>query len=154
MTRLNAVPRGRIWWRVLLGLIATFALIQLVPYGHAHSNPPVQASAKWDAPETRALFVRACADCHSNGTHWPWYSNVAPVSWLLEHHVSDGRSRFSVYVTGFGPDAKKAAEQVRNGNMPDGSYPPLHSEARLSAAEKTQLAAGLAATFGDEPEKK
>jgi hypothetical protein len=64
--------------RILLGAVALFALIQVVPYGRSHTNPPVQSEPKWDSPQTRALAVRACYDCHSNETTWPWYTNVAP----------------------------------------------------------------------------
>ena len=64
---------------VLAGL---FLAIQFVPYGRDHSNPPVIGEPTWNSPETRALAVRACFDCHSNETVWPWYSNIAPVSWL------------------------------------------------------------------------
>ena len=138
--------------RLLLGLIALFVLIQLVPYGRAHANPTVQAQPKWDSPQTEALFTRACADCHSHATVWPWYSNVAPVSWLVQRHVDEGRSKFNVNVPGFGRDADEAAKEVRSGGMPEPTYLPLHPTARLSAQEKEQLAAGLEATFGAERE--
>ena len=58
-------------------------IIQFVPYGRDHTNPPVIAEPAWDSPQTRALFFRACADCHSNETKWPWYSTIAPASWLI-----------------------------------------------------------------------
>lgn len=134
--------------RFLLGLVALFAVIQLVPYGRAHSNPPVQATPPWSDPDTRALFGRACADCHSHATVWPWYSNVAPISWLLQSHVDEGRSKFNINVPGFGKEAHEAAEQVESGRMPESSYLPLHPEARLSETERDQLMQGLEATFG------
>jgi hypothetical protein len=65
---------------ILLILVGGFLLIQLVPYGRAHANPPVVKEPAWDSPTTRALAKRACFDCHSNETVWPWYTNVAPVS--------------------------------------------------------------------------
>ncbi|WP_309571911.1 heme-binding domain-containing protein [Deinococcus sp.] len=145
--RLNATRRPLLL-RILIGLIALFALIQLVPYGHAHSNPPVAARPPWSDPDTKALFTRACADCHSHATMWPWYSNVAPVSWLLQRHVTEGRSRFNINARGFGRKADEAAKVVRNGSMPDASYLPMHPEARLTDAEKKQLADGLELTFG------
>ena len=138
--------------RVLLGLVGLFVVAQLVPYGRAHANPTVQAQPKWDSPQTEALFTRACADCHSHQTVWPWYSNVAPVSWLVQRHVDEGRSRFNVNVPGYGRDADEAAKEVRSGGMPEPTYLPLHPTARLSAQEKEQLAAGLEATFGRERE--
>ncbi|WP_255447982.1 heme-binding domain-containing protein [Deinococcus sp. AJ005] len=108
------------------------------------------ASPQWADATTEALFVRACADCHSNRTVWPWYSNVAPVSWLVQRHVDEGRSKFNIHVPGFGRDADEAAQQVRSGKMPESTYPPLHPTARLNSAERAQLAQGLAATFGDD----
>lgn len=150
--RLNRTRRSLLP-RLLLGLVAAFVLIQLVPYGRAHSNPPVTATPAWSDPDTKALFARACADCHSHATVWPWYSNVAPVSWLLTRHVEEGRSKFNASVPGFGREAREAAEQVESGRMPDRSYLPLHPEARLSAAERTQLAEGLALTFGRDEDR-
>ncbi|GAA5502680.1 hypothetical protein Dxin01_02424 [Deinococcus xinjiangensis] len=148
MTRLTS-SRPALLPRLLLGLLAAFLLIQLVPYGRAHSNPNVQTEPQWAEPETKALFYRACADCHSNQTKWPWYSNVAPVSWFVQQHVDEGRSKFNINVQGFGEDAGKAANEVREGGMPLPTYLPMHPEARLTDAEKQQLIQGLAATFGD-----
>ena len=75
-----------------LGLLVLFALAQAVPYGGAHTNSPVTAEPAWNSPETRALAVRPCFDCHSNESRWPWYSNIAPVSWLVQREVDGGRS--------------------------------------------------------------
>ena len=74
---------------VLIGLVL-FALIQLVPYGRSHKNPPVVQEPNWDA-QTRAIAKKACFDCHSNEVVWPWYSNIAPVSWLVQRDVDEGR---------------------------------------------------------------
>ena len=79
---------------ILRGILASVVLlvvIQLVPYGRNHSNPPVTQEVKWDSSRTRELAVGACYDCHSNETVWPWYSNVAPVSWLVYADVKSGR---------------------------------------------------------------
>lgn len=147
----QTVPvRRPLWPRILGGLAAAFVLAQLMPYGRAHANPPAQAGPQWDSPQTQALFDRACADCHSNQTRWPWYSSVAPVSWLVQKHVDEGRSKFNVNVPGFGREADEAAGQVRSGEMPEKTYLPLHPEARLTATERDQLVRGLAATFGAE----
>ena len=71
-----------------LGAFVVLAgLIQIVPYGHDHANPTVRQEPAWDSPATRAMTVRACYDCHSNQTTWPWYAHVAPVSWLLQRDV-------------------------------------------------------------------
>ncbi|WP_034336357.1 heme-binding domain-containing protein [Deinococcus misasensis] len=136
------------WKTAGLVLGAAFVLIQLVPYGHAHNNPAVQTQPKWDSPTTEALFNRACQDCHSNQTVWPWYSNVAPMSWLVQNHVDEGRSKFNVNASGYGEDADEAAEAVQEGKMPEKTYLPMHPEARLTVAETAQLVLGLQATFG------
>src|ERR1035437_156738 len=77
-------------WGALL-----FILIQLVPFGRDHTNPAVVKDAPWNSPETRALVKRACYDCHSNETTWPWYSHVAPVSWLVQRDVNGGRGHLN-----------------------------------------------------------
>lgn len=136
--------------KILGLLLGLFILIQLVPYGRAHANPASQVEPSWDSPTTKTLFDRACADCHSNRTTWPWYSNVAPVSWLLQRHVDEGRSKFNINTTGFGREADEAANEVRAGKMPEPTYLPMHPEARLRDAERDQLIRGLQATFGGE----
>src|SRR5690348_13788870 len=81
--------------RILIGLavvIGLFALMQLVPYGRDHTNPPVLKEPPWDSPATRELAVRACFDCHSHQTKWPWYSHVAPFSWVVQHNVDTART--------------------------------------------------------------
>src|SRR6202521_3438809 len=81
--------------RIFKWAVLTAILIQLIPFGHTHTNPPTTKEPAWDSPETRALIHRPCFDCHSNETTWPWYSNVAPVSWLLQRDVNGGRSQLN-----------------------------------------------------------
>ncbi|MEO8196477.1 MAG: heme-binding domain-containing protein [Thermoanaerobaculia bacterium] len=136
--------------RVLLLLAGLLLAIQLVPYGWNHTNRAVVAEPKWDTPRTRELFFRACSDCHSNETKWPLYSRVAPVSWLVYNDVQEGREHLNVSQWNRPQkDAHEAAEQLQKGEMPLPIYLPLHPEARLSAAEKAELVAGLTATLGD-----
>jgi hypothetical protein len=134
---------------VPLGLLA---LIQLVPYGRDHAAPPAGRPVAWDSPRTLALARRACFDCHSNETRWPWYSSFAPVSWKLQRHVDEGRGKLDF--TAFDPSrepmaeaAGEAQESVTTGEMPPRDYLLMHPEARLTPAEKQELASGLAATF-------
>ena len=136
--------------------IGGFLLLQLVPYGRAHTNPPVVSEPQWDSPATRALAQRACFDCHSNETKWPWYTNVAPVSWLTQHDVEEGRSKvnFSEWqgvISGERGEKENPVDElvrvVERGSMPKQIYLPMHPEARLTAAEKQQLIAGFQATF-------
>jgi hypothetical protein len=142
-------PRWKKVVRVIaLGLLGALAIAQVVPYGRAHSNPPIVAEPAWDQPATRALADRACFDCHSNQTRWPWYSFVAPTSWLVQNHVDEGRDElnFSAW-TGDAHAAREASEVVLDGSMPPRSYTLLHPEARLSAAERSELARGLEASL-------
>ena len=74
----------RRWRRVALGAGLLALLIQLVPYGRDHASGGTTTEPAWDSPRTRTLFMDACGDCHSNLTKWPWYSNIAPVSWLTQ----------------------------------------------------------------------
>jgi hypothetical protein len=139
---------NRRWWsRIALGLLGTFLAIQLVPYGRDHSNPPVTGEPTWDAPETRALAKQACFDCHSNETEWPPYASIAPASWLVQRDVNEGRAvlNFSEW-TRPQEEAKEAAEEVREGEMPPTAYTLVHAHARLNPADRDRLAQGLAKT--------
>jgi hypothetical protein len=136
--------------KLAFGLPALLVLIQLVPYGRNHENPPHEKEPAWDSPKTRQLAVGACFDCHSNQTVWPWYAHVAPMSWMLQHHVEDGRGHlnFSEFDR---PqrDADEAVEMVEKSYMPLDNYTWLHPEARLSDADRQALANGLKATLGE-----
>lgn len=132
--------------------VLLFAALQLVPYGRNHTNPPEGTLVAFDSPETRKLAERACFDCHSNRTKWPWYSNIAPLSWRIQGHVDEGREKLNF--TAFDPASKdmaeaagEAGEEVTDGKMPLNDYLLAHPEARLTAAEKQTLVAGLDRTF-------
>jgi hypothetical protein len=139
------------WKTVLLAAAAVFLFIQLLPYGRNHENPSLRLEPLWDSPVTRALAKRACFDCHSNETAWPWYSRIAPGSWLVYHDVAAARNKlnFSHWQAGkrTGEDAAAVAHQINKGEMPPFRYVLFHSEAKLSAAEKQQLRDGLQSTF-------
>jgi hypothetical protein len=130
-------------------LIVAFLLMQLVPY--RISNPSTRQEPTWDSPRTRALAVAACFDCHSNEVHNPWYGKVAPVSWWLTNHVDNGRAalNLSEWKGPQGEGAGDAAETVRNGSMPPSYYTwfGLHSSAKLTSAERDELARGLIASL-------
>jgi cytochrome c551/c552 len=132
--------------RVLVVLVVLFALAQLVPYGRSHANPPVTGEPTWSDPAVKALATRACYDCHSNQTVWPWYANIAPISWVVQFDVDGGRSKlnFSTWGAAQG-EGENPVEAVRGGGMPPWFYPLMHPNAKLSAAERTQLADGLQA---------
>jgi hypothetical protein len=132
-------------------LVVALALIQLVPV--TRSNPPVTSDL--DAPPGVKKILRAsCYDCHSNETRWPWYSRVAPVSWLVAHDVEEGRSRFNFSEwSAYEPKRRKrlAAEmwkEVEAGEMPLPVYLLAHPGARLSEAHRAALEAWTAEVSG------
>jgi hypothetical protein len=134
--------------RVLLGVIAIFGLIQLIP--NRVTNPSARNEPAWNSPQTLALAKAACFDCHSNQTRSYWYEKIAPVSWWIKNHVDEGRARlnFDEWQTGRG--GGRAARTVLRGSMPPSYYTwfGLHSNAKLTAAQKQELAQGLEATLG------
>lgn len=135
--------------RAAIASVVVFVAIQLVPYGRNHTNPPARTEPPWSAPEIRTLAVRACYDCHSNETRWPWYSSVAPVSWLVQHDVDEGRDvlNFSEW-SHPQREAADSAKEVAEREMPPATYWPLHPEARLSQPERERFILGLKATLG------
>ena len=139
--------------RIVLAGVVLFGLIQLVPYGRDHKNPPVTKEVAWDSARTHELAVGACYDCHSNLTTWPWYSNVAPISWLVYADVKGGREvlNFSEWDRPQGEGGSDAVEAVRDGSMPPWQYKPTHPAGRLSSAEREELARGLEKTLAADP---
>jgi mono/diheme cytochrome c family protein len=126
-----------------------FIGIQFIPYGRGYNDPPVKAEPKWDSPNTRELFFRACGDCHSNATAWPWYGYVAPISWLIQRDIDKGRAALNVSEWGRPQgNSDDAAAVVQNGAMPPTRYTTLHPSAKLTDSEKQALIPGLVATFG------
>lgn len=132
-------------WTVL-GALLVLVAIQFVPYGRDHSNPAGGRQIAWDSARTEQLMRDACMDCHSNETRWPWYSNVAPISWLVQHDVDEGRAELNLSAGDVEVD--EMIETIREGSMPPLQYKPTHSGARLSNQEEQDLIRGLEATFG------
>jgi mono/diheme cytochrome c family protein len=137
------------WARFGLAAVAAVLAMQLVPYGRNHTNPVATGEPAWDAPETRALAKQACFDCHSNETEWPAYARIAPVSWLVQHDVDEGRAvlNFSEWSRPQ-KEASEAAKEVTEGEMPPAAYKLIHAHARLNSADRDRLVAGLAKTLG------
>ena len=133
----------------VLTIFLLFVLIQFIPV--ERTNPPTTREPDWNSPKTRAYAIRACFDCHSNETKWPFYAYVAPVSWFIVDDVNEGREHFNMsdWKPGKGD---KAAKEVSKGDMPMWQYTLMHSDARLSDAEKKEFIDGLIATFGEEKE--
>ena len=130
--------------KIAIGTLLALGLAQLVPL--SRTNPAVQTEVPAGEP-VRQILRRACYDCHSNETRWPWYAYVAPVSWLVVHDVSEAREHLN-FSTWNAYDAKERAEnleeaweEVEEGEMPLWFYVPLHPEARLSDEDKAVLRA-------------
>ena len=122
-------------WRVLIALVILFGSLSVI-FQVEQTNPPV--TGEIEAPEeVMAILRRSCYDCHSNETVWPWYSYVAPMSWLVAKDVREGReelnfSEWSSYNTKQqNHKRKECAEEVKEGEMPLWFYTPLHPEAKL-----------------------
>ncbi|MEZ4869101.1 MAG: heme-binding domain-containing protein [Caldilineaceae bacterium] len=141
--------RLRIWGAVVL--VAGLIGIQLLPAGLEHNNPAVLQEPRWDSDTTKALAKRACYDCHSNETVWPWYSYVAPVSWMVLQDVHEGRKvlNFSEWTPAQieRVEPEEAVELVSKGLMPLPYYEILHPEAALSDNETGLLINGLIETL-------
>jgi len=121
---------------VFLGIVIQFVPIDI-------RNPPeVRANTIYtleSVPQNvRAIFDSSCVNCHSNQTQWPWYSYVAPVSWIVVHDVHEGRRHMNFSEWGSYPAKKRdkkleeICDQLMNGDMPDGKYLLIHRSARLS----------------------
>jgi hypothetical protein len=145
--------------QIVLGIAmlvaAAFAALQLIPPEKISpdykfpGNPPVNQQFQWDSPQTEQLARAACYDCHSNETRYPWYAYVTPASWLINDDVNVARDalNFSTWEKSE-IDLNDMIDVIQDGAMPKSIYLPLHPEANLSAGQKTQLIAGLRATFG------
>jgi hypothetical protein len=139
-------------WSVV-GLCVAFIAIQIVPVNR--SNPAVQGDFR-GSPEVVSVLRRACYDYHSNETVWPWYSRVAPVSWVIAHDVNEGRAALN-FSTWNQLSAEKQAEamkesweEVAEGKMPTWYYVAPHPEARLSANDQSVLRAWSGSPAGGE----
>ncbi len=136
------------WTKILLGLFGLLVVIQVIPYGRDRSNPAVEVEPAWDSPQTRELAVAACFDCHSNETEWRWYTSIAPMSWLTQRDVDEGRRilNFSEWNRTYRA-TREVGEAIREGGMPPVYYGWVHPDARLSQEAIGQLASGLAASL-------
>ncbi|MFV0337444.1 MAG: heme-binding domain-containing protein [Chthoniobacterales bacterium] len=118
---------------LLLLAVVVFIGIQLIPVNR--TNPPVISDV--DAPPAvKEILQRSCYDCHSNETKWPWYSYVAPVSWLVSHDVEEGREELNF--SDWQSFAKKKklrkeiVEEIEEGKMPMPIYLITHRDAKVS----------------------
>jgi hypothetical protein len=136
------------WGRVLIAIVVIIAAIQLVR--PAKINPPIEPKDEIHNvvaldSKTADTIHRSCNDCHSSRTVWPWYSNIAPVSWLIVYDVNEGRRElnFSQWGT-YTPQRRdrkltQICKEVREGEMPGTMYPALHPNAKLSSSDVQAL---------------
>ncbi len=136
--------------KILGIIIILFIGIQFVPYGKDHTNPKSISEPQWDKPKTRTTFFKLCGDCHSNETTWPIYSNVAPVSWLVQNDVDEGREKLNVSMWNVQERNKgnDAAHEYEEGDMPPWIYTLPRPQTKLPQSEKEEFINGLKATFG------
>jgi mono/diheme cytochrome c family protein len=138
--------------KLIIGAAVVAVVIQFIPYGKTYTNPAVMGEPIWDSPQTKELFNKACANCHSHQTTYPWYSKIAPISWLIASDVEEGREKFNVSMWGMQKEnnGKKASDELKEGEMPLWFYLPTHPEARLTDTQTKELIVGLEKTFGKE----
>jgi len=137
-----------------LGLLALLLAIQLVPYGRDHANPAPTKQVELADAAQRDVFRAACGDCHSYHTDWLWYSDIAPVSWLVQSDVDGGREHFNLSTWDRPqPALDEVVGQIQDGGMPPVKYwiSPYHWDAKLSAAEKRELIAGFRTLYASDP---
>lgn len=135
-------------YTIVLAIITPLLLTISLLLAEEQTNPPVNNTVKWDSNSTKDYFYRACADCHSNETKWPWYSHFAPISQLVTMNVQYGRSDFNISEKEMGESAW-AARMVERDNMPPEEYLGMHPEADLTEKEKQEFIQGLKKTFGN-----
>jgi hypothetical protein len=129
---------------LLIIVIILFIVIQLIPV--ERDNPSVDANLEIKAPpEVKSILKNSCFDCHSNQTNWPFYSYIAPISWLVAHDVNDGRKHLNFSEWNNYPAEKiknikgEIVEEVSGDKMPLGIYTLIHSSAKLSEEQKLVL---------------
>ena len=134
--------------KVLLGLLALLVIIQFIR-PEKNINTAVTAldmNVMYPIPDSVAqVLQKACYDCHSDNTRYPWYNNIQPVAWWLNDHITDGKKElnFSEYGKRTLPKQakklKKIAKEIQEGDMPLSSYTLIHKDAVLTDAEKKML---------------
>ena len=134
----------RILLFLVIAAIVIFLLIQLVPFGHDHTNPATTSEPTWDSPQSRQLVKDSCFQCHSNETVWPWYSNIAPASWLVSFDVANGRRRFNFSEWNTNPgELNEMVGSIQEGEMPPIQFWIFHPSARLNNQQKQDLIQAL-----------
>ena len=141
----DGTGRWNLGLTALLSAVIVGIAIQAVPYGHSQSNGAIVKEPAWPSDHVRSLVVRACYDCHSNEVNYPAYSKVAPLSWLVADHVSEGRAALNFSDIGSKQGGRDIVETIQEGSMPPASFTRfgLHKNAKLTKAEAAELVAAI-----------
>ncbi|MFN7919278.1 MAG: heme-binding domain-containing protein [Bryobacteraceae bacterium] len=155
------MPNSKTLYVCLLAGVSATGLMQLMPMG-PRENPPVvpgeTIEASLDMPlHVTGILDRACKNCHSNDTEWPWYARIAPASWMINADVEAGRKALNLSQWSRVAEKPRAAmgaltaacAAVRTDRMPPKPYRMMHSEARLSADETAALCAWTTAQVSE-----
>lgn len=127
---------------IFFAILAIIVLIQIIPVDRSNPQSEAEIIATSDV---KTILENSCYDCHSNQTNWPWYSYIAPVSWLVSKDVHDGRKHLNFSNWENLSTEKKADkldeiwEYVSKGEMPMPIYTFMHPSAKLSNEQKTVL---------------
>ncbi len=141
--------------KIIPGLLVVFVLMQF--FRIDKTNPPVDPALDMvnqveASPEVRQILKNACYDCHSYETGYPWYTNVAPVSWWVKDHINEGREELNFSIWGSYAAKKQdhkleeLGEEVAEGEMPLTGYDIVHPEARLTESQRQALVGWAKAT--------
>ncbi len=131
---------------IFVALVATFVLLQFT--NPPRTNPPVVSdlmAKNAPPPQVAAMLHAACYDCHSSETKWPWYSRVAPMSWLIANDVNDGRKNLNLSdwpndnPTRAAKRLEDMSEEIGYGEMPPKKYTAIHTDARLTPSQLKEL---------------
>jgi len=148
--------------KILLGIFVVLVLAQFIrPTRNISETPsPNHISKAYPVPaDVEAIFNKACNDCHSNNTVYPWYASIQPVAGWLDHHIDEGKGElnFDEFITYKPKKAhhklEEVNEMVKEGEMPLESYTWIHKDAKLTQEEKLIVANWTVATM-DSIEKK
>ncbi len=133
--------------KIIIGLLVILIVMQAFrPAKNTSNDTKKDISKSYVVPEeVKTIFAKACNDCHSNSTRYPWYAEVQPVSWWLSNHINDGKKHFNLNefdgyrIARQYKKMEECIEQVKEGEMPLPSYTIIHKDAILTAAEKETL---------------
>jgi hypothetical protein len=136
--------------KILISLVVLLVAIQFIRIDK--TNPPVDKSKDFitltqPSEEVKGILVTSCYNCHSHETTYPWYTNIAPVSWWVKNHINEGRSHLNFSEWANYPEKRQqhkleeCIEEVHKGEMPLSTYTMIHKAAVLSPDQQSQLTA-------------